>query len=299
MRLEFRMILVLMGVALGSAALLGLVFSVTSPVIAAQKEQARQDALVMLLPEAERFEPDTVILDGDTSVIYHAYDEKTAKVGIVFTVAPKGYGGPVETMVGLRTDSTVSAIRIASAAEGMTETPGLGARVLEDTFRNQFKGLKHDDLYLIKEGGKIEAITAATISSNAVTSGVRNGIELYLPYLCDLEARAEPEEDSETVEEASQDISKGVKKEVKAKGYIEEFKVIVWFDPEGRIKKVEIPREDFNETEGFGSRCREAEFLSRFKKIADAEEVKKIDAISGATETSEAVKDAVIRAFEN
>lgn len=297
MRLEFRMILVLMGVALGSAALLGLVFSVTSPVIAAQKEQARQKALDLLLPEAERFEPDTVIVDGDTGVIYHAYDEKDTKIGIVFTVAPKGYAGPVETMVGLRADSTVSAIRIASAAEGMAETPGLGARVLEDTFRNQFKGLKHDDFYLIKEGGKIEAITAATISSNAVTSGVRNGIERYLPYLCDSEARAEPEESSEALEEISQGISKGVKREVEAKGYIEEFKVIVWFDPEGRIEKVEIPREGFNETEGFGSRCREAEFLSRFRELADPEDVKRVDAVSGATETSEAVKDAVVRAL--
>jgi electron transport complex protein RnfG len=298
MRLEFRMVLVLMGVALGSAALLGLVFSVTSPVIAAQKEQARQDALDLLLPEAERFEPDTVILDGDSSVIYHAYDENDTKVGIVFTVAPKGYAGPVETMVGLRADSTVSAIRIASAAEGMTETPGLGARVLEDWFRDQFKGLKHDDLYLTKEGGKVEAITAATISSKAVTSGIRNGIERYLPYLCDPQA-PEPEEVSEAAEEASEGISKGVNREVKAKGYIEEFKVVVWFDPEGKIEKVEIPGEGFNETEGYGSRCREAEFLSRFKELTDPEDVKKIDAISGATVTSEAVKDAVIRTLKN
>jgi electron transport complex protein RnfG len=296
MRLEFRMILVLMGVALGSAALLGLVFSVTTPVIAAQKEQARQDALDLLLPEAERFEPDTVIVDGDSSVVYHAYDENDRKVGIVFTVAPKGYAGPVETMVGLRADSTVSAIRIASAAEGMAETPGLGARVLEDAFRDQFKGLKHDELYLTKEGGKVEAITAATISSNAVTSGVRNGVERYLPYLCDSET-PKPEEGSEAVEEASEGVSKGIKKELKAKGYIEEFKVIVWFDPEGRIEKVEIPRAGFNETEGFGSRCREAEFLSRFKKLTDPEDVKRVDAISGATETSEAVKDAVVRAL--
>jgi len=274
MRLEVKMVLVLMGVALGSAGLLGLVFGVTAPVIVAQKEAARQDALAMLLPEAERFEPDTLISDGDTSIIYHAYDEKETKVGIVFTVAPKGYAGPIETMVGLHVDSTVSAIRIASAVEGMRETPGLGARVLEDTFRNQFKGLKHDDLYLAKEGGKIDAITAATVSSNAVTSGVREGVERHLPYLVEMAER-----------------------EMTAQGYAGEFKVIVHLNKKGKITRIEIPLEGFNETTAIGTRCCEPGFLARFVGLSSADEVKAVDAVSGATVTSEAVKDAVIQAL--
>ncbi|MBA7594866.1 Ion-translocating oxidoreductase complex subunit G [subsurface metagenome] len=274
MRLEVKMVLVLMGVALGSAGLLGLVFGVTAPVIVAQKEAARQNALAMLLPEAERFEPDTLISDGDTSIIYHAYDEKETKVGIVFTVAPRGYGGPVETMVGLRADSTISAIRIASAAEGMRETAGLGARVLEDTFRNQFKGLKHDDLYLAKEGGRIDAITAATISSNAVTSGVREGVERHLPYLVEMAER-----------------------EMTAQGYGGEFKVIVHLSTGGKITRIEIPLEGFNETTAIGTQCCEPGFLARFVGLSSAAEVKAVDAVSGATVTSEAVKDAVIQAL--
>ena len=294
MRLEVKMVLVLMGVALGSAGLLGLVFGVTAPVIVAQKEAARQEALAMLLPEAERFEPDTLISDGDTSIIYHAYDEKETKVGIVFTVAPKGYAGPIETMVGVRADSTISAIRIASAAEGMRETPGLGARVLEDTFRNQFKGLKHDDLYLAKEGGRIDAITAATISSNAVTSGVRKGVERYICYLGEgsvSQADTLPAQPAET--------SKFIERVVTASGYAGEFKVIVKLDEKGRIAEIEIPKAGFNETEGFGSRCREREFLSLFKGLGSADEIKAIDAVSGATVTSEAVKTAAIQALNH
>lgn len=299
MRLEVKMVLVLMGVALGSAGLLGLVFGVTAPVIVAQKEAARQDALAMLLPEAERFEPDTLISDGDTSIIYHAYDEKEIKVGIVFTVAPRGYGGPVETMVGLRADSTISAIRIASAAEGMRETAGLGARVLEDTFREQFQGLRHDGLYLAKEGGKIDAITAATISSNAVTSGVRQGVERYICYLGEgpvKEVETKPAA-TDSLPAKPAETSKFIERVVTASGYAGEFKVIVRLDEKGKIAEIEIPKEDFEETFGIGSLCREKEFLERFVGLASAAEVKAVDAVSGATVTSEAVKDAAIQAL--
>lgn len=302
MRLEVRMVLVLMGVVLVSAGLLGLVFGVTAPVIAAQKEAARQDALAMLLPEAERFEPDTLISDGDTSIIYHAYDEGEegeTKVGIVFTVAPKGYSGPIETMVGLHVDSTVSAIRIASAAEGLKETPGLGARVLEDTFREQFKGLKHDDLYLVKDGGRIDAVTAATISSNAVASGVRKGVERYICYLGEGPVKGVETKPAATdsLPAKPAETSKFIERVVTASGYAGEFKVIVRLDEKGRIAEVVIPAEWFNETEGFGSRCRERDFLEKFVGLASADEVKAVDAVSGATVTSEAVKKAVIQAL--
>ncbi len=274
MRLEVRMVFVLMGAVLVSAGLLGLVFGVTAPVIAAQKEAARQEALAMLLPEADSFRADTVVIEGDTGVVYHAYDEKGARIGLVFTVAPKSYTGPIETMVGVRADSTISAIRIASAAEGLKETPGLGARVLEQWFREQFQGLRHDDLYLAKEDGKIDAVTAATRSSNAVTSGVRKGVERHLPYLVEMAER-----------------------EMIAQGYVGEFKVIVRLDENGRIAEVVIPGEGFNETEGFGSRCRERKFLSLFKGLGSTDEVKAIDVVSGATVTSEAIREAVAKVF--
>ncbi len=198
MKLEVKMILVMLGVVLGSAGLLGVVYGFTSPVIAEQAKRARQDALTTLLPEAESFEPDTLIEGTDTSVIYHGLDARGDRIGLVFTVTPKGYAGPVETMVGLRMDSTVTAIRVASAAEGMTETPGLGANVTTDEFRDQFEGLELDEIFLTKEGGKIEAITAATISSNAVTAGVREGVERWVPYLGDGDSEAAAEDTSST-----------------------------------------------------------------------------------------------------
>ncbi len=185
MKLELKMSIVLVATALAAAVMLGVVFAFTSPTIAAQKEAARQEALKAIMPAAKEFKPDTVVTGTDTSVIYIAYDKSGQRMGLVFTAARRGYGGPVETMVGINQDSSIAAIRIASASEGLKETPGLGTRVLEDWFTSQFKGQKHDQVYLTKEGGKIQGITAATISSNAVTSGVRLGLGQYLPYLYD------------------------------------------------------------------------------------------------------------------
>jgi len=66
----------------------------------------------------------------------------------------------------------------------------------------------------------------------------------------------------------------------------------------GVITAVEIPREGFNETTGIGSQCCAPRFVDRFVGLSSADEVRAIDAVSGATVTSEAIKDAVARAFE-
>jgi len=183
MRLEIKMAIVLVATSLAAAALLGVVYVFTAPTIAGQIEADRQKTLRELFPSAREFKPDTIIKNSDTSVIYLAYDSAGAKIGLVFTAAERGYGGPVSTMVAVNIDSTVAAIKVASPSKGLKETPGSGTRVADSTFWLQFKGLKRDDVYLTKEGGQVHGITAATISSNAVTSGVRLGLEKYLPYL--------------------------------------------------------------------------------------------------------------------
>lgn len=292
MKLGIRMILVLVSVALGAAALLGLVFGATSPVIEEQKEKAKKEALAQLMPDADTFIAQSVIEDSDTSVVYLAY-RNGEKIGLVFTVSPRGYAGPVETMVGLSQDSSICAVRIASAAEGLKETPGLGARVLEDWFRDQFKGLKQEDVNLKKDGGKVEAITAATISSRAVTSGIRNGLGRYLPYLGQA---PQPCPDSAIADSASDSTSSGtpcIKKVVVANGFAGSFNVVVMLTPEGKIAKVAIPAKDFPETEGYGTLCLEESFLVRFTGLESSEQVENVQAVTGATRTSQAVKTAV------
>jgi electron transport complex protein RnfG len=69
----------------------------------------------------------------------------------------------------------------------LKETPGLGIKVREDWFRDQFRGKKSEELLLKKDGGELDAVTAATISSRAVVNGVREGIERYVQHLTESE----------------------------------------------------------------------------------------------------------------
>ncbi len=182
MKLEVKMVVVMLSVVLISAALLAVVVNVTSPLITENREKAKQEALISLLPKAKSFEEKKVNINSDTSTIYYGLDKDKKRIGLVFIIAPKGYGGPIEIMVGLNTDSSITAIKITSFSG---ETPGLGVKVSKPEFYDQFKGLKTEEIYLKKlnDKGKVKAITAATISSDAVTSGVREGVKNYIHLL--------------------------------------------------------------------------------------------------------------------
>lgn len=172
-----KLALVLFVAASISAATLSVIFSVTKPRIDEYKANKLQSDLKEVLKEAIEFE------EIITDTLWKGTDSTGACVGIAFKVFPKGYGGPVETLVGLKTDTTVTGIIVASPAEGLKETPGLGIKIRESWFRDQFGGKKLEELLLKKDGGELDAVTAATISSRAVVNGTREGIELYMKYL--------------------------------------------------------------------------------------------------------------------
>ena len=85
---------------------------------------------------------------------------------------------------------------------------------------------------------------------------------------------------------------------VRATGFGGEFTVVVKLSPDQRIAKVEIPALNFPETEGYGTRCLDESFLSRFTGLSSPEEVLGVDAITGATITSNAIKNAVSRTLD-
>ncbi len=96
--------------------------------------------------------------------------------GYAFVAEGNGYGGAISILVGINKDFIIQKISVLSN----TETPGLGSRVAEDFFTDQFKGLTQQDIRLSKDGGKIDAITGATISSTAVTEAVRQSLEVRI-----------------------------------------------------------------------------------------------------------------------
>ncbi len=163
-------------VCLVAAFGLSQVYIVTKPQIEQQKVDAVTQALSQVLPGAASFKD---VEDG----LWYGLGPGGEKVGIVFRCAPRGYAGPVETMVGMDLEARITGIRIAFPAEGMKETPGLGLKARDDWFRDQFKGLTADKVRLKTDGGTLDAISAATITSRAVTDGVADGIRLYAEHL--------------------------------------------------------------------------------------------------------------------
>lgn len=164
------------------AALLGLVNMVTAPMIEANNEAALQEALQALIPDAE-FEALSLDPALDTYAatpaivknIYAASDDK----GYCVEVAPTGFGGPVNMIVGINMDGSLAGIQILS----MSETPGLGAKASDADFAGQFTGADATgSLAVSKDGGTIQAITGATITSRAVTNGV-NAAATYVANL--------------------------------------------------------------------------------------------------------------------
>jgi electron transport complex protein RnfG len=81
----------------------------------------------------------------------------------------KGYGGDIDILIGLEDETTIKGITIIS----QSETPGLGSRIAESSFASKFAGLNIGDVALKQDGGQIDAITGATISSGAVVDAVR------------------------------------------------------------------------------------------------------------------------------
>jgi len=97
-------------------------------------------------------------------------------VAIAYASDATGYHGPIDVMIGINLDGKLTGISIMTH----TETPGLGARVVEPVFTKQFSGLTlSGELNVTAQGGKINAVSGATISSKGVVAAVRNALEVF------------------------------------------------------------------------------------------------------------------------
>jgi len=145
-----------------AAGLLAAVNIFTRSKIAAQMQAEEQAALKEVMPNASKFN-EVKASSLDETLYYQAFDDKNNQVGIVFKASSKGYSSVIVTLAGVLLDHKISAIKVIS----QNETPGLGVRVTENKFRDQFKGKNSLDL------SGVEAITGATISSRAVIESVK------------------------------------------------------------------------------------------------------------------------------
>ena len=129
----------------------------------------------------EEIFPDMINYTEDEKLDIYIINGDGKETGIAFIVEGNGYGGVIKMLVGL--DVTRSELKNMRADEvpikGMkivppiSETPGLGAKIEEESFQAQFEGMTMGDVELDKNGGQVDAISGATISSDAVVSAIR------------------------------------------------------------------------------------------------------------------------------
>lgn len=141
--------------------------------LAAQKEQASQK---LVLPDAVLFEE----VEGQPGVC-KALDQNGNCIGYTMVTSANGYGGAVKVMTGISLSRAVTSIIILEHSE----TVGLGAKCETESFRDLFVGIPPADGFHVNRPGKaptdggIEALTSATITSNAVVTAVNQALALF------------------------------------------------------------------------------------------------------------------------
>lgn len=167
------------------AAVAGLALGITNEVtrgpIEKQKIAASNAARIAVLPEGAEFVPvDKANVPEGVDELFIANGASGEPVGYTGKITVKGYGGPIEVTVGMNLDGILTGIDVGGS--DFSETAGLGARTKEPEFKDGFKDVnaKSDTIAVKADGGVIEAVSGATVSSRAVSNGVRNVAEALL-----------------------------------------------------------------------------------------------------------------------
>ena len=180
MKETLRMVLTLAVICTLAGGILAIVNRVTREPIAGALREEKMKAMRAVLPDYDN-DPmsctNVVVEDGKTW-LFHVARKNGEFAGAAFEASSdQGYSGTIRIMAGINPDDTLRAIEIIQQAE----TPGLGARIAERSFTDQFGGrhIRTTNWKVRKDGGDIDAITGATISPRAVLSALQAGLEAY------------------------------------------------------------------------------------------------------------------------
>jgi electron transport complex protein RnfG len=173
---SFRnMLLSLTLISLGASAALGFVYELTKGPIEATKLAKKLDAIRLVVPGFNN-NPDEDMYklptgEGDSLEVYPARKDNKIIGYAVRTYSNAGFSGDISLMAGFLPDGTIHNITVLD----QRETPGLGNKMSEPKFKDQFIGKNPSafSLKVKKDGGQVDAITAATISSRAFCDAVQ------------------------------------------------------------------------------------------------------------------------------
>lgn len=192
--------LVLFVITLIAGVALGYVYEITKEPIKETQAKAKQEAYQAVYVGAKSFEQndkldevvkshEAILSEGGYQNIIidealEAKDDNGNVIGTVLTVTTKeGYDGDITITLGITDDKSVNGIEILS----ISETAGLGMKATEDKFKTQYKDKTVDQFVVTKSGSandnEIDAISGATITSNAVTDAVNAGMYFANAYM--------------------------------------------------------------------------------------------------------------------
>ena len=171
-RYVLRITFVLLAISVIVASLLALVYRITEPEIAEANERKSQEAIMQVLPGG--YEEEIVDFADGSGIVSRVY---VGPNGYAIETTPMGFDNTITMMVGVSMEGKVMGIAIVSH----TESAGLGAvaagkNAKGEAFRNQFIGVS-GAVSVNKDGGEIDAITSATITSRAVCTGVNAALD--------------------------------------------------------------------------------------------------------------------------
>ena len=199
-----NMLVALLVIAAVSGGVLGLVYGVTKDTIAEVDQKKNEAAIKAVLPlENVTYKADTMQFTYEgvntTFPCNLAFDANGNFQGAAVKTSEGGFGGKIDMMVGFLADGTIKGTSVLSHAE----TPGLGAN-MTGKFKDQFVDKNPNDFKLIvkKDGGDVDAITAATITSRAFSKAVDKAYQAFMANKAQFMNNAPAVEEAPIMEEA-------------------------------------------------------------------------------------------------
>ena len=165
--------LTLIGIIAGGS--LSLVNNWAAPKIALNQKAETERAIFLVHLDGKRYEE----IKKAGFEVYKVFDEKNSSVGYSLVYAGNGFQGKIKLMIGLKEDlNKITSIEILE----QSETPGLGTKILEPPYKDQYNGLVPTPSIKLVKGvepsspNEVKAITGATISSRSVVAIVNEGV---------------------------------------------------------------------------------------------------------------------------
>lgn len=178
----FKMVATLATIAVVSAFVLSSVYQITKEPIAKAKDAKELSAISQVVGEFDNnpFAEKMTIITSDKKdklTFFPARKNGVINSFAIKTYSNSGFGGKIEMIAGFYIDGSIKSFKITSHQE----TPGLGSKADEAKFKQQFDGFnpKKHKFKVKQDGGDIDAVTAATITSRAVIDAITRALDAY------------------------------------------------------------------------------------------------------------------------